>query len=654
MQFPSKVLEMSGLSVFYLLYLACHCTLACFYPDFMQTRGNAPSWFVKYHDDKTLEITVKHNNMTIKETRTSGYAETQILYRYCVRNFEEGKFMVKQVLNSNGEHNVRFTFRCVQFLKRSSTVVQMKISRIVDNRMYSHCSDSLLMLDKYPIISTQPIYEVHDCPISGGYDFKMYSPDDPGRPLCDDIFLPLRLESDCKSKEGMNFYFRRRNCIRKFIDGDIDEEPLMVKCVATWRYMHYTFSVVKWSGSEDYWCMRATFKDEEVYQINIYFTGICPPDSKTYEKMLILKHFKRHFVNNICEDEAILCKYENKFCSTDARDNCKLSCKLCNPEVVEQPCSFPEKFEGSWQGLDDPSRNAVIISNTTLTMEQSNLQWQCIKSEYARKARRRVLKLKFYTGCYPRFMCIDMELPAFSVLRYRTGSELTWPIESLGQVCEDRYFDYKPKLTQQFGIARTSGPWSYFINQQQRYVSCNLPWYIPNISSFIMYASGEPRNDGCLIHNAGHPGQFLNLSYTFRNSKNQTKIYKTRRYICLASIKFIGENDLLITQNIEDPSEYLCWTFVHDKNFDYVYLFAAEDCGNGTNMQLIHFNNKKALATLVITKRSNHCDFIENEQKSGMTRRSDNTMSSLTVDSSSSVAKSSILLAALTMLGLTL
>ena len=76
-----------------------------------------------------------------------------------------------------------------------------------------------------------------------------------------------------------------------------------------------------------------------------------------------------------------------------------------------------------------------------------------------------------------------------------------------------------------------------------------------------------------------------------------------------------------------------------DNQRSYVSIYSGKDCGNGTNMQLIHHTAHNALATLVLRKNSTACDFIENDQKV-MTRRSDDALSNLTENNASSFSLS--------------
>lgn len=602
----------------------------CVFPEFLQTVGDGPSWFVTYQNNKEVSITVKHTKMYLKECKIGGHLPCPVYERNCVVSHGGNRFHVREFLVDRTSYEREVTYRCIQFLQHSRSVVQIRISRYYAvNTTESLCNDAHLMLDQYPMISREHSAEVSKCPAVGGYDFKLFKYGELA-PLCDDIFLPLRIESDCTKEEGIKLYFRRRNCSSLFVGRDLkldplQPEPVHLRCVASWHYMHYTFAIVKWRGTPNFWCIRVTYSDNKINEMFVYFSGICPSDNKNYERMLILKHFKTHYVTGICADQNMKCSYHH--CSTYVRDSCKLSCALCEPEMEEQACSFPRAFHGDWNSLHTTT-SALEITNTTL--KHKNLNWECVESKSSTQLhRRRALKLKFSNGCYPRYMCVEIEHPASSVLRYRTGKELFWPIDSVDEVCEERYFDYRPHLAEPSGIARTSGPWIYFIKKSAEYVNCNLPWYIPNAAFFQMYDKGNKlANQGCLINDNGRPGYVLHLYYTFQNLLKQWSVQMTKTFYCIASIKLIGENDVLVTENIND-GKYMCWTFVQDRYRNYVYIFSAKDCGNGTNKQLVFYSAQKALVMLVLSKNSTNCDFIDNEDKI-MTRRSDDALSNLT------------------------
>ncbi|XP_053375439.1 uncharacterized protein LOC128545838 [Mercenaria mercenaria] len=614
------------------LALIPSCLCECRFPEFLQTEGEGPSWFVTYQNNKEVSITVNHTKMILKECKIKAHSPCRVYERNCAVSYGGSRFLVREILSDRTTYEREVTYRCIQFLRRSKSVVQIRISRYYsENTSQTLCNDAHLMLDQYPMISREHATEVNQCPSVGGYDFKLYHYGEPA-PLCDDIFLPLRIESDCTQNEGIKLYFRRRNCSNIFVGRDLkihplQTEPVHLRCVASWQYMHYTFAVVKWRGTPKFWCIRVTYLNDKINEMFVYFSGICPSDNKNYERMLILRHFKTHYVTGICADQNMKCSYHH--CSTYVKDRCKLSCALCEPDMEEQSCSFPQAFNGHWNSLH-PTTSALEISNGTLKIE--HLNWECVESKNSNRPEvigRRALKLKFSNGCYPRYMCTDIEHPTSSVLRYRTGKELFWPIDSIDEVCEERYFDYHPHIAETSGIARTSGPWIYFISDSPEYVHCNLPWYIPNAAFFEMYDNNHRlANQGCLSYDNDSPGHVLHLYYTFKNLKKEWSVQLRKTFVCIASIKLIGENDVLITQNL-DEGVYMCWTFVQDRYRNYVYIFSAEDCGNGTNKQLVFYSAQKYLVMLVLSKNSTNCDFIGDEDKI-MTRRSDDTLSNLT------------------------
>ncbi|KAL4224219.1 hypothetical protein ACF0H5_017672 [Mactra antiquata] len=611
------------LSVLYILYMLLPQFLCeCEFPEFLQSTGDEPSWFVTYQNNKEVSIKVKQSKMYLRECKMKGYRTCQNFERKCAVSYGGNRYLVREYMTDLNSVEKDNPYRCIQFLYHSRSVIQVRISRFYsENTSETLCNDAHLMLDQYPMVSREHAVNVNECPAIGGYDFKLFRYGEKV-PLCDDIFLPLRIESDCTWHEGIKLYFRRRNCSTIFVGRQVETEPVELQCVASWQYMHYTFAMVKWRGSTDFWCIRVTYKDNKIDEMYVYFSGICPSDYKQYERMLILRHFKTHYVTGICADQNMKCSYQH--CSTYVRDNCKLSCALCEPEMEERPCSLPTPYHGYWNSLQDPTTSTLVIENQTLT--QGSIKWECVESQTKSSFRnRRVMKLKFDDGCYPRYKCIEVENPTNSILRIKTGKELFWPIDSIEEVCEDRYFTYEPQVIETTGIARTSGPWVYFVKNSPEYTNCNLPWYIPKAAFFEMYDNkNRLSNQGCLINGNDGPGHLLHLYYTYENMNKQWSIYERKPYYCIASIKFIGENDVLITKNAVEKT-YMCWTFMQDSYRNYVYIFSAKDCGNGTNKQLIYYSAQKALVWLVLSRNSTNCDFISNKSTTN-----DDALSNLT------------------------
>ncbi|XP_060566985.1 uncharacterized protein LOC132725814 [Ruditapes philippinarum] len=624
--------------IFVVLALLPSCLSECRFPDFLQTQGEGPSWFVTYHN-KEVSISVNHTKMIIKECRNKGHVQCQEYERHCAVPHGGSRFLVREYVKDRSTYETEITYRCIQFLRRSKSVVQVRITLYnAKDSSDSLCNENHLVLDQYPMISREHATEVNECPAIGGYDFKLYHYGEQ-TPLCDDIFLPLRIESDCTHHEGIKLYFRRRNCSNLFVGRDLkidplQAEPVEIRCVASWQYNKYTFAIVKWRGTPKFWCIRVTYLNDKIDEMYVYFSGICPSNNKNYERMLILKHFKTHYVTGICADQNMKCSYHH--CST-YKDKCKLSCALCEPEMEEKSCSFPHAYYGRWNSLH-PTTSALEITNDTLTY--NNMKWECVESKSNNRLEifgRHALKLKFSNGCYPRYMCTEIEHPTTSVIRYRTGKELFWPIDSIDDVCEERFFDYRPTFAETSGIARTSGPWVYFIKDSPEYVNCNLPWYIKNSAFFEMYDNkNQLANQGCLSYDNESPGHVLQLYYTYQNLQQEWNVQTQKTFVCIASIKIIGENDVLITHNI-DEGVYMCWTFVQDRYRNYVYIFNAKNCGNGTNKQLVFFSAQKYIAMLVLRKNSTVCDLIGNKDTI-ITRRSDDALSNLTENNIGSLA----------------
>ena len=602
------------------------CLSECHFPDYMQSEGDAPSWFIEYEHGKNVEITVARNKMILRECRVTGYRECKEFDRFCMRYLGEGKFLVKQVLK---KRSYDYVFRCMQLIQRSNSVVQIKISPPIDDKIKeSLCSDDMLFLDHYPMISRRHSNEDSRCPISGGYDIQLYTSENSAA-ICDDIFLPLRVESDCLESEGMKFYFRRRHCVNRFIDKELHEDPVKLRCIATWSNNFYMFSIVKWNKDPKFWCSRVEYRDGEVHEMIIFFSGICSSETRSYNDVLIFRHFKRHYVNSICADQAPICRYVNNESCSNNSDKCKLTCQICIPEIEERPCVFPPVYRGLWNSLHEPANTFIQIENTSLLESKSELRWQCVASSEGKSHRRQVLKLTFLNACFPRYMCIELELTTLSVLRVRTGTQLTWPIDSLQHTCDDSYFDFKPTGGMPSRIVHRDRPWNYYIKERPKYVSCNLPWFIPKVSSFLLYSNDNTQEKkGCLTNNAGSPSHVLKLMYTYNNTGNgtiQTRVHTVHTFVCLASLKGREENNLMITQDV-DLGQYMCWTFIRGPAYAFIYIFHSNDCGNGTNMQLL--TSYPVLAKLVIKPNASDCNFVEAKERPSILRRSEETASS--------------------------
>ncbi|KAL3857927.1 hypothetical protein ACJMK2_012552 [Sinanodonta woodiana] len=609
--------------------------LGCQFPSYMQSTGTEPSWHIIYPEQK-ISAHFKEGVMSYTECDKNNKACTDY-ERTCYRKYGNGTFLVKQAIKSQLYTYDDYTYQCMQFLPRSRNVIQLKISKLQSFISSSLCQDTFLLLDQYPMISKELFHEKTSCPFSGGYDFQLYEPDNPSSPICDDILLPLRVESDCLDNEGLYFYFRRGHCIESYTDIGFDS-VIKLHCMALWKQDGQIFSIVRRDGKTfETWCIKAKMKDNNPLEVVVSFSGGCSSSKHRHSgKTLILQDFKRHYVEGVCADEAPLCRYERKFCSTSARHKCKLTCSLCRPEDEDKPCTFPTTFHGKWERFDSSKDKFLFIGNTSFNTDLDRMNWTCVQTKNSESMRKRVLKLKFENGCYPRYICLDLQLPSISVLRYRTGTQLIWPIDSLDEVCQDRQFEFRPIDSNHELEVPASRPWQYFVRENPTFVSCALPWYIPKTMPFEMFDRlGKAIEKGCILSGVFAPSHILQVSYVQHGVVSRYNTFQ-----CLASLKFIEEDDVLITKN-QLSGDYIRWTFlVDDQRKVIIYLHEGNGLLDGPSKQTFY---ETPLAMIIKSENVTWCSsaketimqtlFVESDRKRAL--RPSNTASSPSVNNSS-------------------
>ena len=451
-------------------------------------------------------------------------------------------------------------YLCMQFIKRSAAVMQIRMSPLSSSQE-NVCNDTRMMMDDWPLISVHLFGETQvTCPFQGGYDFDITLPS--GEKVCSSSFLPLRFESSCVQEEGLLIRLRDKSC-RQSAWNLKDENRF--RCLATWKEGGNHYVVVRDSETLQYWCMRVEY-DEDGMMKKIYFflDKIC--DTKTIfpkVRKYIVFNMRHHVVRSICSDEFDGCR-NPKLC-TKLKSHCLQSCGECKVNRYGsihglRACSFPKVMHGTWVRHVRSGTSKIVIRNNTVNIN-GEPDWHCIDAGEGNYSRRRVLMKKFDNGCYPRFMCIELQETSPSVMRYRVGDTVLWPVNiTYGlqeEVCNDNRFlqqDSNFRIESSQGIVPLQ---NLVRDYDKRTVSCNLPAGLGTSLAF----RDEKSRQGCLLHDI----HFIPHEMVLMLEDDGGRHKKHAQYFCLASMKFIDEYDTIVTQTKDRIDEYLCWMIIDNK-----------------------------------------------------------------------------------------
>ena len=342
----------------------------------------------------------------------------------CVSMVDMGKYIVKFTNDFGAE-----LFRCIEFVSRSKSILQLKVSSLSDEEDRNSCQASNLILDPMLYVS-YPLMEedFSKCPFSGGYNMKIKTVNgiDHG---CNFMDLPMRFESECHGGDGIRFDFRSSNCI-----GQMPMKQLQKAiCLTHWRHDGDVFSVLRKNEEDTLWCLRIPARPSYSGTVLMYlYTDLtCPTvdtgDSDVEHVTLELELIPQH---SLCADEHKNC--HRLPCNGHFDTQCLKSCGKCDPNIYPTACDFPRRLRGDWFLNDKFGFTSINISDTRFYIDKIG-DFDCVTFQGSplRKTKLFTTISVFNNGCRPRFTCIGFSRINPNMIGYKIGESLVWPLENM-------------------------------------------------------------------------------------------------------------------------------------------------------------------------------------------------------------------------------
>lgn len=242
----------------------------CSFPAFLQTKPGKP-WMMNQRDTLTTfsiqdgriyarsGTCLTSQGVDRRRVPASGEAEcTESNYtRVCLEPRLGGKYLL-------GHHESTFgdRFMCIEFLRRSDSVVQVRMSlpKVESFRSYL-CEESYLQLDPWLWVSEERYRsETVACPFMGGLNLRLtYSSPAPTGHVSlnlDSTVASVRVESSCVASEGVAFQFKDKSCLPTGIRLHSRHHMM---CMATWTEDGEDFAMLRSANNDrSFWCLRVT------------------------------------------------------------------------------------------------------------------------------------------------------------------------------------------------------------------------------------------------------------------------------------------------------------------------------------------------------------------------------------------------------------
>lgn len=551
----------------------------CMFPDFLE---RDKLWRRETEFRNSENMYFNGDRINIRETREGIQYE-----RRCgeIINREEGIYFVHEHRGIGS--NVMYL--CMQFLKRSDSVVQVRESQPSLLKSMIGCSVQNMVLKnspiiKYPLVDNPSV----SCPFSGGYNLKIVYKK---AQVCGSSVIQPRLESECEDGDGVTLDFRINEC--KLDDDHRLKEKL--RCLASWTDKsaenNYTFVVL--ADNERFpVCMRLKGNLSDLKQANIFRDGKCVLNdrdsfSNTVENVEL--EFEKTVFSNLCENEFGYCTQE--LACSKYKKYCHKSCRQCHTET--NVCSFPEFLKGAWHTDFKGASSVMNISTYNLHLPGEG-NFKCVGKANSTEdnAYRLTLLHVFENGCFPRTTCFEYKKTSKMTLHYKFGRRVKWPVFPLDKMIVDTCQEELLKK-----------PFSVAINEAQIYTTnCRLPGDF-GFKSGHLYLRNSKAQDYCIAYN-----EYIGRSGKFNMVNINTTKPINKEHLCLSSEKLEDGGVFVITTSLFDRS-YKCWGFIGKEQSRRIVQLSLEDCNEQTFKSLYNSNASLLDSFVVIKEQKNVCPF---------------------------------------------
>jgi hypothetical protein len=230
---------------------------------------------------------------------------------------------------------------------------------------------------------------------------------------CNFMSLPMRLESECITGEGIIFDLRLSYCV-----GALPMEVLQHStCVTHWTQGDDVNIVLRKNGQDDLWCLRYSQRQHRrgtspQFTAYLYTDLACPSSgqladlgpSRTPRNFQLELSLVQH--TSLCADEYPECR--DMPCTRDFSSQCLKHCKKCNPSISPAICSFPRRFRGDWYLRDPYAVREINIAESSFDIDTVG-KFQCIAYDDSPPKEKRMYTTlsMFSNGCRPRYTCVN-------------------------------------------------------------------------------------------------------------------------------------------------------------------------------------------------------------------------------------------------------
>lgn len=584
----------------------------CLFPAFLQTnssvQGQSRDWRGRVHEqhmDARLRVSVFADILSVESS--DDQVTSYVLHCVEVLPAKDKEHSVKYLVQRIDRSATLPYYTCVQFVRRSAEVVQLRATPLSDSRpdaAICHAAavdvwqlDPWILIDRAAMVSAGSRNAI-PCRLRGGFSVRMY--DRTGHTgTCDSHRGETRMEADCEHlAEGTHFYFRHTTCIPAGLYMYATQHTI---CTANWAAGAYTFTLLRHDRLPYAWLLR--FPSKPVDSFTTYLLSDLVADvgdyiAKThnYIRLDTVRDVPRPATSLCLDEHDDVCAAWRRPCTSSPRTalECARTCGVCN---ATRPivCSFPPELIGDWDGGGgDGSGLTVKLQQTLLAMKPTSgsqlstlrcVRWQSppvtsFRANSFRYISNEMLVAEYSDGCRPRYVCAHILRKSASVMYFRLSVARLWPFTSSPADpinCHAFSFDHLHDDPVDNEAVRTlqSNHFRLLFSRESRgdATQCRLPSHAFNNYS-VTFRDGVECVGG--VSEADVKATSLTLTLTACSSPvNRTQYF----FDCRESSRLPPYNDLVVIVSSTPTSKrtvYHCWLF--PVTVGMFYLFDAGQC----------------------------------------------------------------------------
>lgn len=454
-----RMTEKTMLRECFLLLVVIVVHEACRYPDFVQSLSGGAGRDWRGHLQQagnaagSQYYSVSFHGRLMRVTTSNHTFQRRCMLQVGNRTYLAAQRDVIVTTHQAPQHR----YLCMEFLRRSDAVLQLRTSRFAFRLDPHLCSQSELILDPRPLVDRRHSARGSDgCQLAGGYDMSLYDRRH-HRGVCDALDAETRLEAACGGSDDdehlIHFRFRYDFCVPSGLSMRSDR---VTRCAAEWVTDDDVFTVLVAASNNgdhlDAWCLRRPRRTfGRPFTAFLFRRLVCDdrPVAELADALMVTMQRSEDWGRSLCEDDYEGCAWKDRADCTRTAD-CARSCAACNDSHPAN-CLFSVPLHGHWRSANGVTSLSVDGGSLDLTVvggnsrARSTTRYECVDWQsqgsgssdsqmFADHATdEQLVVTRPGNGCRPRYACVrfqysnkDERYPL--VIHFSISSSQPWPI----------------------------------------------------------------------------------------------------------------------------------------------------------------------------------------------------------------------------------